>query len=232
VGENSLWTVSTGSRNTAVGVGTGGWVTTGTDNTFLGYGAGSTSGGEGLIFATAIGAGAVVSQSNALALGGTGQFAVNVGIGTPTPSEKLQVVGDIRIGTGYSWGCLYNFDGSSWWGVCSSDARLKRDIRPFDPVLGRVVQLQPVRFRWRADEFPDRHFGNGLNSGLIAQDVEKIFPELVSTDDKGYKTVNYAELPYLTLAAVKELKVENDALKAQLAALADRLARLETRDRH
>jgi hypothetical protein len=54
----------------------------------------------------------------------------------------------------------------------------------------------------------------------------------VSTDDKGYKTVNYAELPYLTLAAVKELKVENDALKAQLAALADRLARLETRDRH
>jgi hypothetical protein len=78
-------------------------------------------------------------------------------------------------------------------------------------------------------EFPDRHFGNALNSGLIAQEVEKVFPEMVDTGIDGYKRVNYSELPYVTLAAVKELKAENDALKAQLAALADRLARLERR---
>jgi hypothetical protein len=55
---------------------------------------------------------------------------------------------------------------------------------------------------------------------------------MVATDDKGFKTVNYAELPYLTLAAIRELKAENDALRTQLAALAERLARLEKRNRH
>jgi cell shape-determining protein MreC len=75
--------------------------------------------------------------------------------------------------------------------------------------------------------------------------VEKVFPELVGTDDQGFKTVNYSELPYLTLqalkelaakvetrdAAVRDLKNENDALKAQLSALAERLARLEREKR-
>jgi hypothetical protein len=111
---------------------------------------------------------------------------------------------------------------------------LKKDVRPFGPVLGRVAQLQPVHFLWRADEFPARRFGNTVASGLIAQDVEQVFPELVSTDDQGFKMVNYSELPYLTLAAVRELKAKsdrlemaNDALKAQLAELSARLARLE-----
>ena len=44
-----------------------------------------------------------------------------------------------------------------------------------------------------------------------------MFPEMVGVDAHGYKTVNYTELPYLTLAAVRELKTENDSLRAQLA---------------
>jgi hypothetical protein len=114
-------------------------------------------------------------------------------------------------------------------------------VRPFGAVLGRVAQLQPVHYTWRADEFPERHFGNAVATGLIAQDVEKVFPELVGIDEQGYRTVNYAELPYLTIQAVKELKAETDALRAentnkneqiraltaQLTALAERLAQLE-----
>ena len=91
-------------------------------------------------------------------------------------------------------------------------------------------------FDWRAKEFPDTASARTTNSGLIAQDVEQVFPEMVATDERGYKAVNYSELPYLTLQAVKELKAksdkleaENDALKAQVAALAERLARLEKR---
>jgi hypothetical protein len=49
----------------------------------------------------------------------------------------------------------------------------------------------------------------------------------VSADARGFKLVNYSELPYLTLAAIRELKTENDSLRAQLAAMEARLARLE-----
>jgi hypothetical protein len=81
---------STGNSNTATG-----WQalysnTTGTNNTALGYAANVGSGN--LSNATAIGANATVTESNALVLGGTGSNAVNVGIGTTAPSAALQVV--------------------------------------------------------------------------------------------------------------------------------------------
>ena len=53
--------------------------------------------------------------------------------------------------------------------------------------------------------------------GVIAQDVEKVFPEMVSTDQNGYKKVNYSELPYLMLEAIRDLKAENDKLREQVA---------------
>jgi hypothetical protein len=54
---------------------------------------------------------------------------------------------------------------------------------------------------------------------LIAQEVEAVLPELVTTDEQGFKAVNYSKLPLLTIQAVKELKAENDDLKTRLAAL-------------
>jgi endosialidase-like protein len=87
---------------------------------------------------------------------------------------------------------------------------------------------------WRSDEFPDRHFGNSQNYGLIAQDVEQVLPELVATDSDGYKAVDYSKLPLLTIQAVKELKAENEARKAENdtqkaenVALKQRVAELE-----
>jgi len=148
--------------------------------------------------------------------------AGNVGIGTTAPTAALQVNGN--IGTN---GCLQNFAGSAIIGTCSSDLRLKTNILPFTPVLDKLVKLQPVHFDWNVEQYPDYHFGPGRNSGLLAQDVEKVFPELVSADAHGFKMVNYSELPYLTLAAIRELQTENDSLRAQLAEMEARLARLE-----
>ena len=142
-----------------------------------------------------------------------------VGMGALAPATKLQVVGDIRVGTSGTNGCLQRFDAAPLTGVCSSDARLKKDIRPFDSLLDRFARLQPVSHLWRADEFPDFQFGANRVNGLIAQEVQQIFPELVSTDDKGFFRVNYSDLPLLTIQAVKELKQENDALKARLSQL-------------
>jgi hypothetical protein len=148
----------------------------------------------------------------------------------PTATDKLQVFGDVRVGTTGTNGCIKNFAGTGIVGTCSSDRRLKKNVTPFAPALNTLTSLQPVNYFWRADEFPDRHFGNSQNYGLIAQDVEQVLPELVSTDSDGYKAVDYSKLPLLTIQAMKELKAENDALKhrvSELEPLAQRVAELE-----
>jgi len=245
VGFASLVATSTGQRNTGLGSTAGYYNAGGSYNTYIGDAAGPDAGHPTLSYATAIGAGAQMTQSNSLTLGAPAGdvAAVLVGIGTSAPNTTLQVVGDIRVGTSATNGCVKSFAGTALAGTCSSGARLKADIRPFEPVLGRVVQLRPVHFTWNVEQFPAYHFGAGLNSGLIAEEVEQVSPEMVAADERGYKMVNYSERSYLTLAAVRELdakanalqaqnaglKAETEALRAQLAALAERLARLEKR---
>ena len=57
---------------------------------------------------------------------------------------------------------LRGIDGTAIAGTCASDVRLKTDIRPLAGVLGRVARLRPVQYRWRAEEFPERHFEMGI----------------------------------------------------------------------
>ena len=150
---------------------------------------------------------------------GTGRVIVEAGTGT----ERLTVEGNIRIGTGTN-GCVLDADGTAIAGVCSSDLRFKKDVTPFVPTLERFSGLKPVHYFWRASEFADKRFGTRQSYGLIAQDVQQVFPDLVQTDEQGYLAVNYSKLPLLTIQAVNEL---NDALKVQNAALEARLSALE-----
>jgi hypothetical protein len=90
------------------------------------------------------------------------------------------------------------------------------NIEPFEPLMSKVMQLRPVSYVWKADEHPEYHFGNERTSGLIAQEVDKVFPETVATDDRGYKAVNYSKLPMMLLQAVKELKEESDHRESEL----------------
>ena len=143
-------------------------------------------------------------------MGGTGADAVSVGIGLTAPAYTLDVVGDINV-----TGC-YLYGGSGNYGNCSSDRRLKTNIQPFAPVLEKVVQLRPVHFEWRTTNPPGYRFGPGESSGLVAQQVEKVFPALVSTDAKGFKRVDYGEIPLLLLEGVRELKSRNDSLRARV----------------
>lgn len=91
IGVTSLYLNQTGNKNTAAGNGALQSNIAGNNNTALGYGADVLS--DNLNNATAIGANAKVAGSNSLVLGGTGTDAVSVGIGTTTPTSKLQVVG-------------------------------------------------------------------------------------------------------------------------------------------
>ncbi|RYZ49952.1 MAG: hypothetical protein EOP49_15075, partial [Sphingobacteriales bacterium] len=132
-----------------------------------------------------------------------------VGIGTATPSDKLHVAGDVRIGTGTT-GCLKDADATVISGSCSSDIRFKKDIKPLERMLDRISLLRPSSYYWRSDEFPDRHFGLSKQIGLIAQDVLKVIPELVAMDDTGYYRVNYSAIPMYMLEALIDLKGDFD----------------------
>ena len=83
-------------------------------------------------------------------------------------------------------------------------------------MLDKLTRLQPVSYYWKVEEYPQFRFASTRNTGLIAQEVEKVFPEMVSVDKAGYKRVNYGELPYLMLQAIRELKVQNDNLHAEM----------------
>jgi hypothetical protein len=216
IGGSALFNNTAGSSNTAVGsyAGVTGNATnaniTGSNNTFIGFQAGPGTAAQ-LTNATAIGANALVSASNTVVLGAPG---VSVAIGASTAATTLQVAGDIRVGTSGTNGCIQGFDGTALAGICSSDIRLKQNIEPFEPLLEKLVQLQPVSYEWNAAEHPEYHFGSERTAGLIAQDVEKVFPNMVAVDQHGYKAVNYSQLPVLLLQAVRELKAEVEALKS------------------
>ena len=120
----------------------------------------------------------------------------SVGIGTTNPTSKLHVVGDVSVS-----GILTAGDFNS-----TSDIRLKTNIKPFENTLEKIVQINGVSFNWIEN--------NAKSGGIIAQDVEKVFPELVSQTE--IKTVNYNGLIGVLIEAIKELKSEVEDLKSKL----------------
>lgn len=94
-----------------------------------------------------------------------------------------------------------------------SDQRLKTDLTTLQNSLQRVSQLQGFNYHWI------KHPTMGLQTGLIAQEVQRIFPELVQTDNEGYLSVNYVGLIPHLVEAVKELQTQNKALEVQLTKL-------------
>ena len=152
---------------------------------------------------------------------------------SPTLGLKVDTGGNLYVGGGTT-GCVRDYDGSILVGTCASDARLKNITGPLAGALGKVAQLQPQYFYWKEDN-PEEYGGgiygnNKKNLGLIAQDVEKLIPELVDVDTKGFKAVNYGvELQMWLIQALKELKAENDGLKAKNQELETRLEIIETR---
>jgi hypothetical protein len=115
---------------------------------------------------------------------------------------------------------LYGNGSSSW----SSDSRLKRDIKTTrDGYIDDINKLRVVKYKWKNDE------NSGLELGLIAQEVEKIFPSLVVDHEDAvgngetYKSLKYSVLPTILLKGmqeqqkmIQELKAEIETLKTQI----------------
>jgi hypothetical protein len=107
----------------------------------------------------------------------------------------------------------------------TSDQRFKQHIRPLGGALSTVLALRGVRYDWNA--LGVRHGGTAgaEQVGLIAQELEKVYPELVSTDAQGYKAVNYAQLTPVLIEALKEQQAQIEALKARAATAETKAAR-------
>ena len=106
----------------------------------------------------------------------------NIGIGTTTPGQALEVNGSVKA---------VSF-------ITTSDKTLKTDVEQIHG-LEKILKMRGVHFRWIKDGAPE--------IGLIAQEVEEIYPELVVTDPTtGLKSVKYQNLVAPLIEATKELE--------------------------
>lgn len=131
-----------------------------------------------------------------LVFSGTG----SVGIGTtPSVTAKLDVAGTVKASA-----IDYN-----------SDERLKQNITEIKSSNEIINKLRPVSYFW--NETGKKKGGNAqLQYGLLAQEVEKVLPNIVSTDNDGYKSVNYNELIPLLLQTVQDQGKKIEELQKEL----------------
>lgn len=293
---NGPTSINNGINNTALGANALRGNIIGLNNTAVGASADVTQ--SNLTNATAIGYNAKVGQSNSLVLGGTGSDAVKVGIGTTTPTETLDVVGNVRLndkniylraGTdanhgmgwygsgkqfaltdidgpvlyGWSGGALGTTNGGQkilmqWWdtgdfdlygytrfhvlsggstsvcrdanntlSICTSDERLKKDIVSLPEtmdVLDALSRLRGVTFTWDKSNPKAANMLDGRDLGMIAQEVEQVFPEVVHTEKDGYKSLDYPKLVAFLVEVNKAQQAELDTMQKKNMEETDRLS--------
>jgi len=173
--------------------------------TCVGY---SCTASDNITNATAIGARAAVEQSNSLVLGGTGDHAVKVGIGTTKPSNILTVA----RGAGHPV--------SDSWETYSS-RRWKTNIQTLPNALAKVEQLRGVSY--------DLKDTGKHEIGVIAEEVGEVVPELVcyEANGKDARGVDYSRLTALLIEAVKQQQQEIRGLKSELRATRQSLQKVK-----
>ncbi len=129
-------------------------------------------------------------------------------------------------------GNAYKRDNTTTWST-TSDERLKKNIVNNNKGLAEINQLRVTSFEYRKEEEIDMsqfplatdprqvviEGEDGPHTGVIAQEIENIFPECVQTSNKGAKTVDADAITWALVNAIKELSAKNDVLEAEIAAL-------------
>jgi hypothetical protein len=238
-GVNALFANTTGNNNTAVGVNALDSNTTGSFNTANGDGAlrantignNNTASGVDALRANTTGRNNTAVGANALtAINGTNNIAVGFNAGSRTTSGSNNIyIGHpgisapetkvIRIGTNQTQVFVRGIAGvplsgaavvvrpSGQLGVVASSARYKQDIRTIGDASGKLARLRPVSYRYKVEP-------QAMHYGLIAEEVDKILPELVVRDDRNRpESVQYIELIPLLLQQWKVQQAENERLR-------------------
>jgi hypothetical protein len=229
---------TTGGSNVFLGSGAGNNVSIGGGNTFVGNGAGAnikTGQGNIIIGASAAGdnyyAGYGGGSSNIL-IGFEAGYTLengssNIFIGNKagydeTGSDKLVisnsdtstplVSGDFGLGTFRVNGDV-EYTGAV---VNVSDSLLKINIEELQDVSEKLTNIRAVKFDWNQSVNCGLLLKDGRQIGLIAQEVERVFPELVLTNDKGYKMIDYTKFAPVLLEAFKEQQKMIDSQQKEI----------------
>ena len=187
-------------RNSTLGSGTLETLNSGSDNIAIGYKAGSNViSGSGNIYIGAY-AGPIrkaQSESNKLYISNS--------------KEQTLVSGDF-VKRDITFHATLNADLLTQ----DSDARLKKDIDPINLGLEAILQLEGKTYKWN-----DPSRSQQTHIGLIAQEVEKVIPEVVTEDENGFKAIAYAKLTTILIEAIKEQQARITELENQNQSLAD-----------
>ena len=101
----------------------------------------------------------------------------------------------------------------------TSDCRLKKYIKPIKNALDKIDKIRGVEFDWKVtDEKMEKevHSFKGHDVGVLAQEIEEVLPEVVTTRDSGYKAVKYEKIVPLLIQGIKELKDEVEIIKTKI----------------
>ncbi len=201
-GQNNI----SGEYNTMIGPAAGYTNTTGSNNVFIGHWAGNYETGSNKLYIDNYGN----YYYDALIYGdfSTSQlrFNANVGISiSPSTIYKLDVSGWIRATDYYS----------------GSDIRLKQNVRSIDGdgVIDKVRDMTVIQYNYKPEFIKGNTDPDAKYFGVIAQDVEKSFPDAVKTDENGYKMVSMNALTAILLQAVKDQQKQIDELKKEVEEL-------------
>ena len=141
---------------------------------------------------------------------------------------ELKPDGYASLGSsGVYWDALYAYDAYFYYSTTYySDRKLKTDIREVGTLGDKLLQLKPVRYKMqpllrgvqKSDSISiEKSKADQL--GFIAQDVEELFPELVTRDSEGTLGIKYIEFIPLLVKAYQEQQTEIAGLKARIEAL-------------
>jgi len=231
LGDGALYSNSTGDGNIAGGVGALGYNTTGEDNTALGAFAlgnnGCYSGGPIPGVCATTGSGNIAVGFNAGSSIITGNDNIDIGneggisseddtirLGTVGTQTLTYIAGVFDTKYRIRKGCEVLVQSEGLLGCPKSSARYKRDIRNMGDASDRLMKLRPVTFRYKADSSATEEYG------LIAEEVAKVYPELVIDNSDGKpETVEYQVLPAMLLNEVQKQSREIAAMQRQIVAL-------------
>ncbi|WP_413577102.1 tail fiber domain-containing protein [Bdellovibrio sp. HCB290] len=157
----------------------------------------------------------------------TGNFYIQTGAtagtsdtaATMTTRFAIDRNGNVGIGTNVGPRLFYvngTSGGTNAWENLS-DRRLKKNIEIIPDSLKKIASLRGVTFDWQHEVRPDLKFTHKRDMGVIAQEVERVFPEAVEGDDQGFKSVAYTKLIGPMIEAFKEIYTSLSGIKADLA---------------
>lgn len=210
---------STGSMNTAIGAAAGLYLTSGSSNVLIGVNAGTNySNGE----SNNIIIGTCASPASASAPCGAANESNVMRIGDPNTQTSTYIAG-IANSTAIT-GATVVVNSNGQLGVQSSSIRFKEDVHDIAESSDALMQLRPVQFRYKQTDAEGK---KPLQYGLIAEEVAKVYPELVVRGPDGQvNAVQYQELPALLLnelqkqhKAMEQLVEDNQRLRERIETL-------------